>query len=68
MRVQIFKNNTEVEKEREKKQKKEKKKKKKKKKKEKEKKNMIEQITLLYNTSMGIIRLKGVLRRTVRSD
>ena len=29
---------------------------------------MIEQITLLYKTSMGIIRLKWVLKGTVRSD
>ena len=49
-------------------EKKKKKRKREKKRKKKKKKNLIEKITLLYYTSMGIIRLKGVLRRTVRSD
>ena len=38
-----------------------KKKRKRKREKKKKKKNLIEKITLLYYTSMGIIRLKGVL-------
>ena len=36
--------------------------------KKKKKKNMIEQITLLDHTSMGISHVKGVLRRTVCSE
>ena len=36
--------------------------------KKKKKKNMIDKITLLDNTSMGISHVKGVLRRTVCSE